>query len=353
MKKLRVLLLTLCVAVFMCGFTVTAHAGGGDEYIEPTDQWEGLEEPTPTTEPGEGFSDEGNLVTRDLLYDEHTNKQFITVQTSGGNTFYIVIDYDKPVDEDGEQYETYFFSIVDEADLLAAMEAAGMEVPACACTDKCMAGAINTDCPVCATNMTECVGVEPEPVEDTEPVDDPEPEQPKVENNNIGTIILIVAVALIGGGNSALQEAILLSEGCKKVYVIQNLDFLTGEKRLEEILRKRGNVEIITGTVVKAIPDGDVLDRIVIERVADHTEQTLEIDGMFVAIGLVPENDAFASVASLDERGYYASGEDCLTETAGVFVAGDCRQKGVRQVATATGDGAVAAIAACRYIDSF
>ena len=68
--------------------TVTAHAGGGDEYIEPTDQWEGLEEPTPTTEPGVGFSDEGNLVTRDLLYDEHTNKQFITVQTSGGNTFY-------------------------------------------------------------------------------------------------------------------------------------------------------------------------------------------------------------------------------------------------------------------------
>ena len=202
MKKLRVLLLTLCVAVFMCGFTVTAHAGGGDEYMEPTDQWEGLDEPTPTTEPGEGFSDEGNLVTRDLLYDEHTNKQFITVQTSGGNTFYIVIDYDKPVDENGEQYETYFFSIVDEADLLAAMEAAGMEVPACACTDKCMAGAVNTDCPVCATNMTECVGVEPEPVEDTEPVDDPEPEQPKAESSNTGTIILIVAVALIGGAGA-------------------------------------------------------------------------------------------------------------------------------------------------------
>ena len=67
-------------------------------------------EPEPTIEPGEGFSEEGNLVTRDLLYDEHTNKQFITVQTAGGNTFYIVIDYDKPVDEEGEQYETYFFS---------------------------------------------------------------------------------------------------------------------------------------------------------------------------------------------------------------------------------------------------
>ena len=65
-------------------------------------------------------------MTRDLLYDEHTNKQFITVQTAGGNTFYIVIDYDKPVDEEGEQYETYFFSVVDEADLLAAAEAAGV-----------------------------------------------------------------------------------------------------------------------------------------------------------------------------------------------------------------------------------
>ena len=200
MKKLRVLLLTLCVAVFMCGFTVTAYAGGGDEYMEPTDQWEGLDEPTPTTKPGEGFSDEGNLVTRDLLYDEHTNKQFITVQTSGGNTFYIVIDYDKPVDEDGEQYETYFFSIVDEADLLAAMEAAGMEVPTCACKEKCVAGAVNTDCPVCATNMTECVGVEPEPVEDTEPVDDPEPEQPEDKGGNMGTILLVLAIAAVGGG---------------------------------------------------------------------------------------------------------------------------------------------------------
>ena len=113
---------------------------------------------------------------------------------------HIVIDYDKPVDEDGEQYETYFFSIVDEADLLAAMEAAGMEVPACACTDKCMAGAINTDCPVCATNMTECVGVEPEPVEDTEPVDDPEPEQPEDTDGNMGTILLILAIAAVGGG---------------------------------------------------------------------------------------------------------------------------------------------------------
>lgn len=203
-RKMRMFAAALCAVILLCGMSVTAYAGGGDEYIEETTppeqtggvNWEGLD----PVEPGEGFSEEGSLVTRDLLYDKHTNKQFITVQTSGGNTFYIVIDYDKPVDEDGEQYETYFFSIVDEADLLAAMEAAGMEVPACACTDKCMAGAINTDCPVCATNMTECVGVEPEPVEDTEPVDDPEPEQPEDTDGNMGTILLILAIAAVGGG---------------------------------------------------------------------------------------------------------------------------------------------------------
>ena len=203
-KRLSMLAAVLCAVMMVGGLSVTAYAGGGDEYIEPTEQWEGLdpveETPAPTVEPGEGFTEDGNLVTRDLLYDKHANKQFITVQTSGGNTFYIVIDYDKPVDEDGEQYQTYFFSVVDEADLLAAMEAAGMEVPACACTDKCMAGAINTDCPVCATNMTECVGVEPEPVEDTEPVDDPEPEQPEDTDGNMGTILLVLAIAAVGGG---------------------------------------------------------------------------------------------------------------------------------------------------------
>ena len=159
-------------------------------------------------------------------------------------------------------------------------------------------------------------------------------------------------VALIGGGNSALQEAILLSESCKKVYVIQNLDFLTGEKRLEEILRKRGNVEIITGTVVKEIADTPEFSGITVENTASGEKTELALDGMFVAIGLVPENDAFKELCDLDKVGYFAAGEDCTTKTAGVFVAGDCRAKGVRQVATAAADGAVAAIAACRYIDS-
>ena len=200
-KRLSMLAAALCAVMLVGSLSVTAYAGGGDEYIEPTEQWEELdpveETPALTVEPGEGFTEDGNLVTRDLLYDKHTNKQFITVQTSGGNTFYIVIDYDKPVDEDGEQYQTYFFSIVDEADLLAAMEAAGMEVPDCACTVKCAAGGINTDCPVCAVNMSECVGTKAEP----EPVDEPEPADPEPEQkSNTGTVLLILAVALIGGG---------------------------------------------------------------------------------------------------------------------------------------------------------
>lgn len=159
-------------------------------------------------------------------------------------------------------------------------------------------------------------------------------------------------VALVGGGNSALQEAILLSESCKKVYVIQNLDVLTGEVRLQEILRQRENVEIVTGTVVASVRDGEEFHGIVIRNVASGAESTLALDGMFVAIGLVPENDAFAAQVRLDERGYFAVGEDCLTATPGIFVAGDCRAKGVRQVTTATGDGATAAVAACRYLDT-
>ena len=159
-------------------------------------------------------------------------------------------------------------------------------------------------------------------------------------------------VALIGGGNSALQEAILLSETSKKVYVVQNLDFLTGEPQLQEILRKRENVEIILGTVVDSIKDGDSFSGITVKRVADGVKTELLLDGMFVAIGLVPENEPFETVADLDERGYIASGEDCLTKTDGIFVAGDCRAKAVRQVTTAAADGTISAIAACRYIDA-
>lgn len=159
-------------------------------------------------------------------------------------------------------------------------------------------------------------------------------------------------VAVIGGGNSALQEAILLSDLAKKVYVVQNLNFLTGEKKLADELKSKQNVEIILGTVVdEYIGDGE-LKGIKIKKSANGETRELTVDGVFVAIGLVPQNDAFKNVISLDSRGYAESDESLKTKTKGIFVAGDCRIKNVRQVVTASNDGAISALSACDYVDS-
>lgn len=158
-------------------------------------------------------------------------------------------------------------------------------------------------------------------------------------------------VAVIGGGNSALQEAIMLSDGCEKVYVVQNLEFLTGEEKLAAILRERENVEFILCSVVEEILGDDAFSGIVIRNDWNGERTRLDLDGMFVAIGQVPENEPFKNVVKLSDRGYIVSDEDCLTETEGLFTAGDCRTKKIRQITTACGDGAVAALAACRYLD--
>ena len=159
-------------------------------------------------------------------------------------------------------------------------------------------------------------------------------------------------VGVVGGGNSALQEALLLSELAEKVYVIQNLDDLTGEVSLREQLYAKDNVEIRLGTVVKELHGEGELCGITVLRTADGEEDTIALDGLFIAIGLVPQNEPFSDVVALDERGYVVSGENCLTSTPGIYTAGDCRQKRIRQVATAAADGAVAALAACDYIDA-
>ena len=160
------------------------------------------------------------------------------------------------------------------------------------------------------------------------------------------------SVAVIGGGNSALQEAVLLSEGCTKVTLVQNLAYFTGEAKLLEILKSRDNVEFITSSVVDSIiADGSTFKGIKIKNDESGEISDLLCDGMFVAIGLAPENDMFAHLAPLNQWGYFDSAEDCTTATPGIYVAGDCRSKHIRQITTATADGAVAALAACAYID--
>ena len=159
-------------------------------------------------------------------------------------------------------------------------------------------------------------------------------------------------VAVIGGGNTALQEAVMLSDICKKVTIIQNLSFMTGEKRLLSILETKNNVDMIFDTVLTGLEASDgELCAINIKNTKTEETTRFVLDGMFIAIGQAPENDAFKNITALDNYGYIIADESCLTDTDGVFVAGDCRTKRIRQVTTASSDGAIAALAACRYID--
>ncbi len=159
------------------------------------------------------------------------------------------------------------------------------------------------------------------------------------------------AVGVVGGGNSALQEALLLSELSSRVTIVQNLDFLTGEQKLIEQVNQKENIEVMCGYTVTAVKGEDELCGISVRNTISGEESDISLDGLFVAIGLVPQNEQFGDLIKLDGRGYAVADEGCTTETDGIFVAGDCRTKRIRQVATAASDGAIAALAACDYID--
>ena len=160
-------------------------------------------------------------------------------------------------------------------------------------------------------------------------------------------------VVMVGGGNSALQEALLLSEVCNKVTIVQNLPHFTGEKKLADALAVKENVEVHFSTLVTGY-ESENGQLIGVHLKNEETQNTwhLRADGVFLAVGLQPENQPFASLANLNSWGYFDSAEDCRTQTEGLFVAGDCRSKQIRQIVTAASDGAIAAMAACRYLES-
>ena len=158
-------------------------------------------------------------------------------------------------------------------------------------------------------------------------------------------------VCVAGGGNSALQEAVLLSEKCSEVIMLQDLDFFTGEQKLQDVLFAKPNVKAFTGVGISRfiVKDGELCG-LEIEEKKSGVKRIVDCDGLFVAIGLIPENEPYKALADLNEYGYFDSDERCLTRTPGIYVAGDCRSKTVRQLTTAVADGASAALAACRYL---
>jgi len=157
-------------------------------------------------------------------------------------------------------------------------------------------------------------------------------------------------VAVAGGGNTALENAIFLTNYCRKVYLIHRRDAFRGEEKLLQTLKEKPNVEFVLNANITRLIGEDGVDGVEVEDKNTHEKRIIDVMGLFVAIGQMPENSEFINVVDLDKGGYIEAKEDCKTKTKGIFTAGDCRTKKVRQLATAASDGAIAALAACEYI---
>ena len=157
-------------------------------------------------------------------------------------------------------------------------------------------------------------------------------------------------VAVVGGGNTALEDAGFLAGYCNKVYLIHRRDEFRGEDKLVNILKEKNNVEFILNSAVTAIKGNDRVEYIEVKNLVSNEVSNITVSGVFIAIGQVPDNEIFKNVIMLDEKGYVKADETCKTNIEGIFTAGDCRTKKIRQLTTAASDGSVAALAACEYI---
>lgn len=158
-------------------------------------------------------------------------------------------------------------------------------------------------------------------------------------------------VAVVGGGNTALEDAVFLSNYCKKVYLIHRRDSFRGEENTVDTLRKRENVAFIMDSAVVKLHGDERLEKITVQSLKEGNLEEIPVSAIFIAIGRVPANDVFSDIIELDDNGYIKADESCKTNALGIFAAGDCRTKKVRQLTTAASDGAVAALAAAEYID--
>lgn len=158
-------------------------------------------------------------------------------------------------------------------------------------------------------------------------------------------------IAIIGGGNTALEDAEVMSGIANKVYLVHRREEFRGDKLTVKRLSVKDNVEFVLNSKPVEITGGFAVDGLKVENTEDGSPKTLKVDGIFVAVGQTPDNKAFEGLVKLDSAGYVDAGEDCVTSAEGIFVAGDCRTKKVRQLTTAASDGSVAAAGAVEYIN--
>jgi thioredoxin reductase (NADPH) len=157
-------------------------------------------------------------------------------------------------------------------------------------------------------------------------------------------------VVVVGGGNTALLGAESLAGYCKEVILVHRRESFRGEEALWQRVKDRGNIRVITSAVVKELHGKEELEGVVIRHVVEDREERLSVSGLFILAGQIPNNQSFSSLVSLDEEGYIITDPQCSTSKPGIFAAGDCRQKRVRQLTTAAADGTVAALEAVAYI---
>lgn len=158
-------------------------------------------------------------------------------------------------------------------------------------------------------------------------------------------------VAVVGGGDTAIEDALYLSRLARKVYVIHRRDQLRAQKILQRKALEESNIEFIWDTVVKEIQGEDAVKTLLLENVKSANQKELAANGVFIAVGQMPNTDFVDGLIELDDKGYIITDQNCATTVAGIFAAGDVRQKGLRQISTAVGDGALAASAAERFIE--
>ena len=157
-------------------------------------------------------------------------------------------------------------------------------------------------------------------------------------------------VAVVGGGNTAVQDALVLSEYCSRVYLIHRRNELRAEQGLAERMRATENIEFIGETVIEELEGEENLQSLTLRNVTTGAVEYLPVAALFEAIGQIPQNAAFANLVDLDESGYFITDNECRTSCAGIFAAGDACRKNIRQLTTAVADGTIAALAAVEYL---